>query len=56
MPRVGKQGRGDHVVRWKVEIPAKLTARQAELLRELATEMGEDVKSEKRGLFGRLKK
>ena len=56
VPRVGKQGRGDHVVRWKVEIPTKLTQRQAELLRELATEMGEDVKAEKRGLFGRLKK
>ncbi len=56
VPRVGKQGRGDQVVRWKVEIPTKLTARQSELLRELATEMGEDVKAEKRGLFGRLKK
>lgn len=56
VPRVGKQGRGDHVVRWKVEIPTKLTARQSELLREIATEMGEDVKAEKRGLFGRLKK
>ncbi|HVV88297.1 MAG TPA: molecular chaperone DnaJ [Kofleriaceae bacterium] len=56
VPRVGKQGRGDHVVRWKVEIPTKLSQRQSELLRELATEMGEDVKAEKRGLFGRLKK
>jgi molecular chaperone DnaJ len=56
IPRVGKQGRGDQVVRWKVEIPTKLNARQNELLRELATEFAEDVKAEKKGLFGRLKK
>jgi molecular chaperone DnaJ len=56
IPRIGKQGRGDQVVRWKVEIPSKLSARQSELLRELATEMSEDVKAEKKGLFGRLKK
>ena len=56
IPRLGKQGRGDQVVRWKVEIPNKLSARQSELLRELATEMDEDVKAEKKGLFGRLKK
>lgn len=56
IPRIGKQGRGDQVVRWKVEIPTKLSARQGELLRELATEMNEDVKAEKKGLFGRLKK
>lgn len=56
IPRVGKQGRGDQVVRWKVEIPTKLTTRQSELLRELATEMSEDVKAEKKGIFSRLKK
>ncbi len=56
VPRIGKPGRGDHVVRFKIDIPTKLSARESELLRELATEMGEDVKSEKRGLFGRLKK
>lgn len=56
IPRVGKTGRGDQVVRWKVEIPAKLTSRQSELLRELATELGEDVKGKKGGLFSRLKK
>ena len=56
IPRVGEQGRGDHVVQLKVEIPKKLSARQEELLRELATELGEDnVKAERRGLFGRKK-
>ncbi|CAN5872486.1 molecular chaperone DnaJ [soil metagenome] len=54
IPRLNDSGRGDHVVQFKVEIPKKLTSKQEELLRTLATEMGEDVK-EKRGLFGRKK-
>jgi molecular chaperone DnaJ len=54
IPRVGEQGRGDHHVQLRVEIPKKLTARQEELMRELATELGEGVR-EKRGLFGRKK-
>jgi DnaJ-class molecular chaperone len=41
--------------RFKVEIPNKLTARQQELLRELAFELGEDVKEAKKGVFGRKK-
>jgi molecular chaperone DnaJ len=55
IPRVGESGRGDQVVRFNVEVPKKLTSRQEELMRELAAELGEDVK-EKRGLFGRSKK
>jgi molecular chaperone DnaJ len=55
IPRVGESGRGDHVVRFKVEVPKKLNARQEELLRELAAELGDDVK-EKRSFFGRSKK
>ncbi len=55
IPRVGESGRGDHVVQFKVEIPKKLSSRQEELLRELADELGENVK-EKRGLFGNRKK
>ena len=54
IPRVGESGRGDHVIQLKVEIPKKLSAKQEELMRALATELGEDVK-EKRGLFGRKK-
>jgi molecular chaperone DnaJ len=55
IPRVGEAGRGDHVVQLKVEIPKKLSARQEELMRELAGELGESVKAEKRGLFSRKK-
>jgi molecular chaperone DnaJ len=54
IPRVGEQGRGDQVIQFKVEIPKKLTSKQEELLRELAGELGENVK-EKRGLFSRKK-
>ena len=55
IPHVGEHGRGDHCILVKVEIPKRLSARQQELLRELATELNEDVKPEKRGLFTRKK-
>jgi molecular chaperone DnaJ len=55
IPRVGQSGRGDQVLQFKVEIPKKLTARQEELMRELAAELGETVRTEKRGLFSRKK-
>jgi molecular chaperone DnaJ len=55
IPRVGDSGRGDQVLQFKVEIPRKLTARQEELMRELAGELGEAVRAEKRGLFSRKK-
>jgi molecular chaperone DnaJ len=56
IPRIGHPGRGNQVVRYKIEIPTKISPRGAELLRDLATEMGEDVKAWKRNLFSRLKK
>lgn len=55
-PRVGRPGRGDQVIELKVEIPKKLGAREAELLRDIAAELDEDVKEPRRGLFSRLKK
>lgn len=55
VPHVGEHGRGDQVIQFKVAIPKKLSSRQEELLRELATELGEDGLKEKRGLFGRKK-
>jgi molecular chaperone DnaJ len=58
VPRVGARGRGDHVVRFKVEIPKKLSSRERELLREIAEERGEvaDGKRGSGGLFSRLKR
>jgi molecular chaperone DnaJ len=56
VPRVTEHGRGDHVIQLRVEIPRKLSARQEELMRELATELGEEhVRAEKRGIFSRKK-
>jgi molecular chaperone DnaJ len=55
IPRVGESGRGDQVIQFKVEIPKKLSGKQEALLRELATELGEDVGEAKKGLFGRKK-
>jgi molecular chaperone DnaJ len=54
IPKIGETGRGDQVVMFKVEIPKKLTSKQEELMRQLAEELGENVR-EKRGLFGRKK-
>lgn len=47
IPRVGSSGRGDHTIRWKVEVPKKLTKHQRDLVRELAVALGEDVGAEK---------
>ncbi len=47
------RGRGDHVVRFNVQIPEKVSGREKELLEELAELSGEATK---RGLFSRFKK
>ena len=56
--RIQGRGHGDHIVRFKVEVPRKMTRRAKELLSELAEELGEEnVAEPKRGLFsGRAKK
>jgi molecular chaperone DnaJ len=55
VPRVGRHGRGDLLVRCSVAVPRELSDRQKELLRELATIDGRDVSAE-RGFFGRRKR
>lgn len=42
IPHVTEAGRGDHYIRFTVEIPKRLTAKQEKLLRELAADFGED--------------
>ena len=42
IPHVADHGRGDHYIRFDIEIPKKLTTKQEKLLRELATEFGDD--------------
>jgi molecular chaperone DnaJ len=47
MPRLHGQGTGDLHVRMNVRTPSTLTARQKQLLEELATEFGEQRTAEK---------
>ncbi|HWN70500.1 MAG TPA: DnaJ C-terminal domain-containing protein, partial [Haliangium sp.] len=67
IPRVDGRGRGEHVVRFRVEIPKRLSKREKELLRELAGAAGETLEATGAdedsategvlgGLFGRKKK
>jgi molecular chaperone DnaJ len=49
------QGRGNQLVKVKVQIPKKLTSRQKELLQELAETMNEDTQAgQKRGFIEKL--
>lgn len=52
MPSLHISGRGDELVRIKVEVPAKLTEKQKQLLREFAEISGE---KRSRGIFERVK-
>jgi molecular chaperone DnaJ len=59
--RVGGRGSGDHVVRFRVEIPKKMTAGERDLLKQIAEERGEAVgegKGATKGgrLLGRLRR
>jgi molecular chaperone DnaJ len=59
-PRLRATGRGDLVVHVEVQTPARLDARQEELLRELAALRGEDAGGASRGdghggLFSRVR-
>jgi len=50
IPHVTEHGRGDHYIRFAIEIPKKLTTKQEKLLRELAADFGEDrSRSKKNG-------
>lgn len=48
VPHVGEHGRGDHIVRFVVEVPRKLTAKQEKALRELADEFSVDKTRKKK--------
>lgn len=49
-PSLHMSGKGDELVKIKVDVPAKLNDRQKQLLREFAEASGEKIKS--RGFFG----
>lgn len=55
VPHVNDRGRGDLLVQVRVETPTKVSKREEELLRELASIRGEEVASADHSLFGRIK-
>ena len=55
VPRIDGRGRGDLVVQVEVETPAALTKAQESLLRQLATERGEEVAPEDTGLLAKIR-
>lgn len=56
VPRLRREGRGNHYLELAVVVPRRMSTRQEELLREFAKESGENVAGPKKGLFKRLKK
>jgi molecular chaperone DnaJ len=56
VPSLRGEGRGDLLVHLAVAVPGKLSARQRELLEQLAAEGGEPVKARKKGFVEKAKK
>jgi molecular chaperone DnaJ len=48
-------GRGDQRIEVAIEVPTKLTARQEDLLKELAKELGEDVQPQRKTFVEKLR-
>ena len=55
VPHVDGRGRGDLLVQITVDVPARLTKEQDELVRRLAAERGEEVAPADEGFFARIK-
>ena len=55
VPHLRGRGRGDLRARIRVEVPLKLTEREAEILAEFAEGRGETVGHPKEGIFSRIK-
>lgn len=55
MPKRTGMGRGDQRVDITVEVPTALTARQRQLLEELATELGEEVSPQRKTFVDKLR-
>lgn len=43
IPHLEDHGRGDHLIRFRIEVPRKLSDKQAKILREFAAELGEEL-------------
>lgn len=48
IPHLNGHGRGDHLIRFRVEVPRKLSDKGAKTLREFAAELGEELSEKSR--------
>ena len=48
IPHLEGHGRGDHLIRFRIEVPRKLSDKQAKVLREFAAELGEELSEKSR--------
>jgi molecular chaperone DnaJ len=55
VPHVNSRGRGDIVVEVVVDTPTAMTEAQEELLRQLATERGEEIAPVESGMFSKIR-
>jgi molecular chaperone DnaJ len=55
LPVFGGYGKGDELVKILVEVPARLTDRQRELLEQLAGEMGADTHPQQQTFLDKLR-
>ncbi len=55
IPRRAGIGRGDQRIEVGIEVPTKLTARQKELMEQLAKELGEDVQPQRKTFLDKLR-
>jgi molecular chaperone DnaJ len=55
IPHRARGGRGDQLVEVTVEVPTSLTAKQRELLEQLAKELGDEVQPQQKGFVQKLK-
>lgn len=55
IPHLRGYGRGDHRIQVEVSVPARLSARERELLQELAKVRGETVGKGEKGFLGKVK-
>ncbi|MFH1131757.1 MAG: DnaJ C-terminal domain-containing protein, partial [Pseudomonadota bacterium] len=55
VPFVNGHGRGNQIIRFKIQVPTKISPRAEELLKELVNELGDEI-SPRRGLFDRFQR
>lgn len=52
VPKVGSSGKGDHIIKIKIDIPKKLSSKEKKLYDELVKESKLDINPQNKGFFG----